>query len=337
MSGGTVVTAVLGVCGPERHRVAALLSERAAGAVIPEDEADLAAAVTAAVLEADARQLVLELPTNTYAHDVLALGHPHGGPLPADTRLGEVLTVVDAAHLLADLLDPQDAVAGWSATPQRRPRSVLAIDQIEHATAILIAGWRGRRRRELDRMLSLLAHLNPRARLTLLHEGPTWGSGLLGDHGGSGLATPGWVDVLNDEHDPFVTGHGVSAFRYEHVRPLHPQRLHRLMEHGLEHRYGQLLRSAGFCRFATRPGRIARWDQVGTVISFDLLADFLGPEGEQLTVGQELAFIGLDLDAAALTRALDDCVLTDAELAEGPLTWLTYTDPFPAWQPARTP
>lgn len=334
MSGGTVLTALLGVCAPERHAVAGILGSRAGIAAISEDEPDLGIAVTAAVLEAGCRQLVVEFPTSTSAHDVLALGHPHGGPLPRDTRLGALLAVVDAAHLLTDLQDPQAALPGWSDMPRQRPRSVLAVDQIEHATAILVAGWRNCQRRELNLVLSLLAHLNPHARLTLLHDGPSWGSGLLGDRRGVDLSSPGWVDLLNGEHDPFVVGHGVTAFRYAQVRPLHPGRLHALMEGGLEYRYGQLLRSAGFCRFATRPGRIARWNQVGPVVTFDLLLDRPGPEGEQLAVGQELALIGLDLDVTEITRALDDCVLTDAELADGPLTWMTYPDPFPAWHTA---
>ncbi|WCM55102.1 hypothetical protein [Microbacterium sp. EF45047] len=47
--------------------------------------------------------------------------------------------------------------------------------------------------------------------------------------------------------------------------------------------------------------------------------------------GQDIGFIGLDLDAPALLAALDGAALDDAELAAGPREWCTYPDPFPAW------
>ena len=46
---------------------------------------------------------------------------------------------------------------------------------------------------------------------------------------------------------------------------------------------------------------------------------------------QELVFIGQNIDFALLRRELDDCLLTDAELAAGPEDWLRLPDPFGAW------
>nr|WP_254662879.1 GTP-binding protein [Haladaptatus sp. W1] len=40
----------------------------------------------------------------------------------------------------------------------------------------------------------------------------------------------------------------------------------------------------------------------------------------------QLVFIGSDVDEAAITAALDDCVLTDAEMDED---WDTFDNPFP--------
>ncbi|MBX3725137.1 MAG: GTP-binding protein [Xanthomonadales bacterium] len=47
---------------------------------------------------------------------------------------------------------------------------------------------------------------------------------------------------------------------------------------------------------------------------------------------QELAVIGLGLDEAAMRARLDACLLDDAELAEGPVAWQAYADPFPPWR-----
>ncbi|KAF1722258.1 GTP-binding protein [Pseudoxanthomonas wuyuanensis] len=47
---------------------------------------------------------------------------------------------------------------------------------------------------------------------------------------------------------------------------------------------------------------------------------------------QELAIIGVDLDADAATQALDGCLLQDDEMALGPHAWTEFPDPFPVWR-----
>jgi len=46
---------------------------------------------------------------------------------------------------------------------------------------------------------------------------------------------------------------------------------------------------------------------------------------------QELVFIGIDQDEAALRKHLDSCLLTDAEIESGLENWKTLPDPFPKW------
>ena len=46
---------------------------------------------------------------------------------------------------------------------------------------------------------------------------------------------------------------------------------------------------------------------------------------------QELVFIGQGLDADKITKALDDCLLSEEELLRGKDYWMTLEDPFPVW------
>lgn len=46
---------------------------------------------------------------------------------------------------------------------------------------------------------------------------------------------------------------------------------------------------------------------------------------------QELVFIGQNIDFVQLSSELDDCLLTDAEMALGTQGWLQLSDPFGPW------
>ncbi|MNG00507.1 putative metal chaperone YciC [compost metagenome] len=47
---------------------------------------------------------------------------------------------------------------------------------------------------------------------------------------------------------------------------------------------------------------------------------------------QELVFIGQNIDFKLLTAALDECLLTDDEMALGVEGWRLLPDPFGPWQ-----
>ena len=50
--------------------------------------------------------------------------------------------------------------------------------------------------------------------------------------------------------------------------------------------------------------------------------------GDRMT---ELVFIGIDMDESKIRSALDRCVLTSDEIAEGFDAWAEHTDPLPPW------
>lgn len=338
------VVAIVGTCAPERHRYAKTLAatqhrmlidaQRLASALDPIDEA--------AALAPWADQpagTVCEFPNRVEMTELIgSLAHPE-----AETQLSDIVCVVDAAHILDDLeWHATSSRHTWSTRwPAMRPRSVnadLAVSQIEFASVIMLVNWETVPTDKLSTVMSLMNHLGPHARLQLernRHMPPADGSApyVLAQE------RPGWVSILNGDYTPHMLDPHVGAYRYEQVRPFHPGRLRAVLdEHIDNNEFGLIIRSAGFCRFATRPETVAHWDHVGTAISFSpreltpVVTDPVGAFGDDmLAVGQDLAFIGLDLDSAALTKALDDAALSDGEFTAGPQILATFDDPFPTW------
>ncbi|KAF8071330.1 yciC [Scenedesmus sp. PABB004] len=117
-----------------------------------------------------------------------------------------------------------------------------------------------------------------------------------------------------------------------------------------EARFGLLLRSKGFAWLASRGDHIGEWSQAGSLLSFStggpwfcvlppgawpddadaaaaIRSDFAPGVGDRR---QELVFIGVGLDEAALRGALDACLLTTDEAA-APGGWAALPDPFEPW------
>jgi G3E family GTPase len=121
---------------------------------------------------------------------------------------------------------------------------------------------------------------------------------------------------------------GTHVFR--DVRPFHPGRLHDAVTRTLiPEKVGRVVRSRGFVRLASRPEHVGSWSSAGDVLSLE-------PSGmhswdSDSPIGQEIAFYGLDLNRQALDSALATCLLSPAELADGPAAWALYPDRFPDW------
>ncbi|MCS4277560.1 G3E family GTPase [Mycetocola sp. BIGb0189] len=345
------VVAVVGACAPERALYARRLSEESGRALIPAAHLSRPSAVDAltwAETSADGSAtvdvsagVVVECPATASAIELIgALTDP-----AAHTRLGAVICVVDAAHLLDDLAAEDFIVTARTPTGQPREftaRALLTVTQLEYASTIVLVNWDVLSTPDLSSVMALVSTLSPRARLRLhvdtidpISAGPAYAAA---------QDRAGWVSILNEDAAPHMTDRRVSTLHYQQLRPLHPGRLQRVLDERIEPgEFGLIVRSAGFCRFATRPGETMQWEHVGCTIAFQVLSEhdrLVGiddhPAAEELmSVGQDLAFIGLDLDLDALTRALDDAALTDAELEAGPTTWARFPDPFPTWSPAE--
>jgi G3E family GTPase len=345
---GTDVIAVVGACTPERREYARRLAAsrhmtlvpagQLAGPADPDETLRSALALNTRV--PGSTGLVLEYPVETSARSIVA-DHTHEG---SPTRLRELICIVDAAHLLADLTTTAHVPLGRSdaeGTPLTAPRAELIVTQIEFASTVVLTNCSLLRREEQDALRSLTSHLSPEAHVELASvtrraDYPNPGAGYATAPYTREQTRPGWIALLNDEFAPQHRHSRVSALRYEQMRPFHPRRLARALQSHEALGRGRLLRSVGFCRLCSRPHITAQWGQVGGSFSLTpaALDSRLTAADEPLALGQDLALIGLDLDLRQLAEALDAAALTDAELLAGPEAWRTYPDPFPAWRGA---
>ncbi|MBK0419600.1 GTP-binding protein [Leucobacter sp. CSA1] len=333
------VTAVIGSCSPERLGAARRLAQQTGSMVIPASRL----AISPAPLDEAASlvpwaytegRAVVEFPAGVpVTHIIGMLADAEEG-----TRLVDVTCVVDACHLLDDLQREDYLVRRGPLGVEGRSRALITAEQIEFASTVLLVNWEPLSTPELSTTMSLINHLGPSARLRLHRSGPE--SPPSRTIYSAGQERPGWIGILNEDFSPHMTDPRVGAFRYENLRPMHPERLSRLLDDRVARgAFGTVVRSAGFCRLATRPGITGQWEHVGQMFSLHPLANdadaWAGDEDDEvLAVGQDIAFIGLDLDRPALVTALDEATLTDEEFAAGPSAWASYPDPFPVSQTA---
>lgn len=183
--------------------------------------------------------------------------------------IAEVICIIDAATFFDHILDDEYFVVEGTVAPMHIARALRLVQHIEHASALLVTGWSSLSTRDLSVLLAMLSHMAPAARIGLQRSGQTTAP----TQWSESTHQPGWVHVLNDEHQPHMTDIRVSAVHYEQLRPFHPGRLHVLLESELGRgAFGAVIRSAGFCRLATRPGIVGGWEQVGQMISLEPLA-----------------------------------------------------------------
>jgi G3E family GTPase len=154
----------------------------------------------------------------------------------------------------------------------------------------------------------------------------------------------------HDEHENHAHEHhdhrhpqeayGISSVSYRSTRPLHPTRLHdffELLPNGI-------VRAKGTFWVAGRDDVKLEYGQAGAAARVEVAGPWIAslPEidrdlyrsnrsesywdeewGDRRT---QLVFIGTDVDEAAITASLDDCVLTDAEMDQD---WDAFDNPFP--------
>lgn len=278
----------------------------------------------------------------------------NGHSLEDLTRLDTMVTVVDALNFLREYSTTEDLRARGIALGPDDTRTIvdLLIEQVEFANVLVVTKTDLVADDERERLVAILRHLNPEARiLPVAHGDVPVGAVLdtrLFDHERASQSA-GWAKELAGEHTPETEEYGISSFVFRDSRPFHPERLHRF----LATEWPGVLRSKGFFWIASRMAEVGSWSQAGAAcrtsragywwaaierrawptdegLLAEIRRNWREPYGDRR---QELVLIGVGMDEPKLRAGLQACLLTLTEMALGPSGWRRLPDPFPAWGP----
>jgi G3E family GTPase len=269
-------------------------------------------------------------------------------------RLDTMVTVVDGLNFLADYQAAESLATRGQTMGEDDERSItdLLIDQIEFADVILISKIDLISRSDREELVAILQRLNAQAEIVPMVMGQIPLEKILNtgrfDFDRAAEA-PGWLKEMRGEHVPETEEYGIASTAYRARRPFHPERFFTFINRPWSN--GKLLRSKGFFWLASKYKEAGSWSQAGGLMRHGFAGRWWRfvpreqwPQDQEDTRAimdnwstdagdcrQELVFIGQNIDFALLTEALNDCLLSDAEMAQGVESWLQLPDPFGDW------
>jgi len=278
-------------------------------------------------------------------------------------RLDTMVTVVDALNFLRDyasqdsLLERGALLAGDAHDTEDvdtlglDDRTVvdLLVEQIEFCDVLVLNKTDLVDAESLQQLEHILHALNPRAHIVHAQFGRIALDQVLNTGRfdfDAAAAAPGWLQTLRGEVHSEAETYGIHSFVYRARRPFHPQRWWQW----IHQTWPGVIRSKGYFWLATRPDFAATWSQAGAVARHEaaglwwaavppsswpddgraaIQAEWDAEFGDRR---QELVLIGREMDQAALTAHLDDCLLDDSELQAWRRGEAKLEDPFAPWR-----
>jgi G3E family GTPase len=278
-----------------------------------------------------------------------------GVSLKEIVRLDTMVTMVDAFNFLRDFNEAKQLVETDESLGEEDQRNVadLLVDQIEFCDKLIISKSDLISADQLAELQGILTGLNPVAEQIIADHGQVPLDKLLNTQAFSfdrAKQDPGWLKEMRGEHVPETEEYGISSFSYQARRPFHPKKFFDFLYQDWPE--GKLIRSKGYFWLASRPQIAGNWHQAGGIahhgpagMFWKAVPENEWPEDEESLsyikslwqepfgdMRQELVFIGQNLEADAVRKSLDECLLTEEEVLQGKDAWLLLDDPFPAWQ-----
>lgn len=275
------------------------------------------------------------------------------------SRLDCMVTVVDAVNLMNDYSSEDFLVDRGETAGEGDDRRLvsLLVEQIEFADVVIVNKVSAVSAEQLAVVKQVVASLNADAKIVEADYGKVeldtiLNTNLFDDE--KAETHPLWAKELYGyaDHRSETEEYGVESFVYRARRPFHPAMLYRFLTGaGLD----QVIRAKGHFWLATRPdylGELAiagtqkitsrmgrwwaavpknRWPEDGSFEEF-VMKHWEPVWGDRR---QELVFIGIGMDQAKITAALDACLVKGDAFA--PEVWERLNDPFPAWGEVQQP
>ena len=270
------------------------------------------------------------------------------------SRLDTMVTVVDAVNFWDDYEASATLKEKGEHLGEDDERNVvdLLVDQVEFADVILISKTDLADKKSVEELIAVLKTLNTSAQIIPIEHGRIGLDKVLNTQRfdfEKAQQAPGWLQAMQGEHVPETEEYRIGTFSYVERKPFHPEKFFQFIRN--IHSYGKLIRSKGFFWLASRPEFAGQWSQAGRIARHgfggmfwksvpvdnwpkdkiyleSIKRNWVEPYGD---MRQELVFIGQDLDKQQIINDLNQCLLSDQELALGEEVWKTFTDPFPVW------
>ncbi len=278
-----------------------------------------------------------------------------GSSLSNLADLDTMVTVVDAGNFMKDFGSWDDLTDRRMGLSEEDDRNIvdLLVDQVEFANVVIINKTDLVSPYELEQLDQIIRRLNPAAEILHSTESRVPLSNVLGTGRfklAEAEAMPQWLAVPRGEEETETEEYGISNFVYRRDRPFHPKRLTEALEGDMtEGLLAGVLRSKGLMWFASRNAWAYDWSQAGCSIRMhpagfwwaaapdeewpedeearqEIRSSFAGEHGDR---HQQVVFIGQGMEQLRIENILDECLLTDAEFAQGPDAWAQFEDPLP--------
>ncbi|MDK4018040.1 GTP-binding protein [Staphylococcus pseudintermedius] len=271
-------------------------------------------------------------------------------------RLDTMVTVVDANRFIKDyqsgdmLLDRDQAVG----EDDERTIADLLIDQIEFCDVLILNKIDLVSEEEANRLEAMLRKLQPTAKLiravnAQVNIDEVLETGRFNFEAASQSA--GWLQELeaggHATHTPETEEYGISSFVYRRRLPFHAERFNAFLENMSE----SIVRAKGIAWLAQYNNVACLVSQAGTAVDIHPVTFWVAsmPKAERAAILQErpdvradwdpeygdrhtqLVIIGIDLDEAAITAELDECLLNSQEIDAD---WSQFSEPY-GWEIQR--
>ncbi|WP_206922535.1 GTP-binding protein [Alicyclobacillus suci] len=262
-----------------------------------------------------------------------------------------MVTVVDANRFWHDFSSGESLLDRKQGIDDTDVREVvdLLIDQIEFCDVLLLNKCDLVDEEHLQKLEQMLRKLQPDAKIIRTTHGRVNPRELLNTHRfdfeKSSMAA-GWIHELQKaSHTPETEEYGITSFVYRRQKPFHPQRIAQWLENWPP----EVVRAKDMMWLASRNDVAITFSQAGPSIQIGISGYWVAalPEEEQADVFaqepewattfhpvwgdriNEIVLIGIDVNWPGLIESLDECLLTDDEMAED---WSPFTDSLPLYE-----